>query len=204
MQRFRPSCSSSIRAVDRRLASPLHLFGAEEPIFMHSRQKRVSGIAFAIGVLAGLVLSLSCASKEANQPPQMGQLTSAISAPDRPDPPQPLSPQAKALLHDRMASHAEDMSDLVSAIMLLEYSRIITRADKIASDVNLSRPISQDATELNSGIPERFFVRQDDLKAAARALGEAARSANPYRVADAYGRVSEACVRCHADFRPGV
>jgi Cytochrome C' len=160
---------------------------------------------FAIPVLGvlGLAACLSCASKDANQPPQMGQLTRAISAPDRPDPPEQLSPQAKAILIDRMASHADEMSNLVSAIMLLQYSRIITSADKIASDVNLSRPTSHDATDLNAAIPEKFFVRQDDLKAAAHALGEAARSGNPYRVAEAYGRVSETCVRCHADFRPG-
>jgi cytochrome c556 len=159
-------------------------------------------LAISVLGVASLV-GLGCASKEANQPPQMEQLTRAISAPDRPGPPEPLSPAARALLKERMASHAEDMSDLVSGIMLLEYSRIITRADKIVSDVNLSRPTTQDATELNASIPEKFFVRQDELKAAARALGEAARSGNPYRVAEAYGHVSETCVRCHADFRPG-
>ena len=159
--------------------------------------------SFNLTLLGIVALTLSCASKEANQPPQMGQLTRAITPPERPDPPEPLSPQARAILGDRMASHTEDMSDLVSAIMLLEYSRIITRADKIASDVNLSRPTSHDATELNASLPEKFFVRQDELKAAARALGDAARSGNPYRVADAYGHVSETCVRCHADFRPG-
>jgi hypothetical protein len=147
-------------------------------------------------------VSLSCASEEKNQPPQMAQLTRAITPPDRPEPAQPLSNQAKAILRDRMSAHAEDMSDLVSAIMLLEYSRIISRADKIASDVSLARPTSQDATELNASLPEKFFVRQDELKAAARELSEAGRSANPYRVATAYGRVSETCVRCHADFRP--
>jgi hypothetical protein len=155
--------------------------------------------AFVVGVTVGL---LSCASKQANQPPQMAQLTQAITPPDRPDPPQPLSNQVRALLHERMSSHAEDMSDLVSAIMLLEYSRIISRADKIASDVNLSRPTTTDATELNASIPETFFVHQDDLKAAARALADAGRTGNPYQVASAYGRVSEMCVRCHADFRP--
>ncbi|HVZ87863.1 MAG TPA: hypothetical protein VHG72_12890 [Polyangia bacterium] len=101
-----------------------------------------------------------------------------------------------------MSSHTEDMSDLVSAIMLLQYSRIIGRADKIVDDVNLSRPLTHDATELNASLPEKFFVRQDELKAAARELGDAGRSANPYRVAVAYGHVSETCVRCHADFRP--
>ena len=101
-----------------------------------------------------------------------------------------------------MSSHAQDMSQLVSAIMLLEYSEIITRADKIAEDVNLSRPTSNDATELNASLPEKFFVRQDDLKAAARGLAAAGRTANPYQVAQAYGKVSETCVRCHADYRP--
>ena len=132
----------------------------------------------------------------------MAQLTQAISPPDREVPPEPLSKAAKALLQDRMSSHAQDISQLVAAIMRLEYSEIITRADKIASDVNLSRPTSNDATELNASIPERFFVRQDDLKEAAHALATAGRTANPYQVAQAYGRLSETCVRCHADYRP--
>lgn len=155
-----------------------------------------------LAIAGATVLSTSCASPEANRPPQMAQLTQAITAPDREGPPEPLSPTARALLRDRMSSHAEDMSQLVAAIMLLEYSDIITRADKIASDVNLSRPTSNDATELNASIPERFFVRQDDLKAAAHALATAGRAAIPYQVAEAYGRLSETCVRCHADYRP--
>ena len=101
-----------------------------------------------------------------------------------------------------MASHARDMGELVSAIMLLKYPEIAQRADAIAADVNLSRPVTGDATELNSSLPEKFFVRQDDLKAAARLLGDAARNLDPYRVANAYGRLSEGCVRCHADYRP--
>ncbi len=155
-----------------------------------------------LGVLA-VAASPSCAAKQANQPPQIEQLTRAITPPDRASPPEALSPEARALLSKRMSSHVEDMSDLVSAIMLLQYSRIITRAEKIVDDVNLNRPTSNDATELNAALPEKFFARQDELKVAARALGEAARNGDPYLVAQAYGHVSEACVRCHADFRPG-
>ena len=155
-----------------------------------------------LAIAGTTILLVSCASPEANRPPQLAQLTQAITPPDREEPPEPLSKAARALLQDRMSSHAQDMSQLVSAIMLLEYSDIITRADKIGSDVNLSRPISNDATELNSSIPERFFVRQDDLKAAAHALAIAGRNANPYQVAKAYGGLSETCVRCHADYRP--
>jgi cytochrome c556 len=155
--------------------------------------------------LAVWALGASCASQTANQPPQQSQLAQAISAPDRVGPPpETLAPAARALLKERMAAHARDMGELVSAIMVLQYDGIAARADKIAADVNLSRPTTNDATQLNAQIPEKFFVRQDDLKAAARNLAEAARSQNPYKVADAYGRVSETCVRCHADFRPSL
>ncbi len=159
------------------------------------------------GLRAGLalyVIGAACATPPARQPPQQAQLAHALAAPDRPGPPEPLAPAAKALLRDRMASHARAMGDLMAAIMLLEYGPIASRADDIAADVNLSRPTTNDATELNAQIPEKFFVRQDDLKAAAHTLAEAARTYNPYKVADAYGRVSETCVRCHADFRPAV
>ncbi len=156
----------------------------------------------ALAVVGALTVSASCASQDATRPPQMAQLTQAITPPERPGPPEPLSPTARVLLKDRMASHAQDMSALVSAIMLLEYSDIITRADKIAGDVNLSRPLSNDATELNASIPEKFFVHQDDLKAAARTLASAGRTGSPYLVAEAYGKLSENCVRCHADYRP--
>jgi len=101
-----------------------------------------------------------------------------------------------------MASHARDMGDLVSAIMVLDYLRIEQRGDQIADDVSLARPVSRDATELNASLPEKFFVHQDKVKLEARALADAARDHNPYRVAEQYGRLSEGCVRCHADYRP--
>jgi cytochrome c556 len=161
-----------------------------------------SGIRY-LAVVIATVLPTSCANqKAAHQPPQQAQLAQAISTPDRHDPPEPLSLVAKALLKDRMASHARDMGELVQAIMLLEYPNIAQRADKIVADVDLSRPLTGDATELNASLPERFFVRQDDLKLAARGLGDAARALEPYRVANGYGKLSEACVRCHADYRP--
>ena len=137
-----------------------------------------------MGLLAAATFG-SCASQAAHQPPQMNQLAQAITVPDRQDPPEPLSPVAKAILKERMASHARDMSDLVSAIMLLEYPKISARSEAIAVSVNLARPTTGDASELNASIPEKFFVRQDDLKAAARTLERAAQAVNPYQVADA-------------------
>jgi cytochrome c556 len=164
---------------------------------MTNRRSRIPAtLALACAV------ACSCASQTPNQPPQQEQLARAITAPDRVDPPEPLPAAARALLKQRMATHARDMSDLVSAIMLLEYSRIAIRAEAIAEEANWSRPITGDATELNAQLPEKFYVRQDDLKPAARRLAAAANSHNPYKVAAAYGQLSETCVRCHADFRP--
>ena len=158
------------------------------------------GIAFA-----SVVVASGCASgSTTSQPSQEAQLARAVAAPDRAGPPQPLSPAAREILKSRMASHARDMSDLVSAIMILDYDRITGRGEAIAADVNLSRPVSHDATELNSALPERFFARQDELRTGARALATAAQARDPDRVAAAYGRLSEGCVRCHSDYRPAA
>jgi hypothetical protein len=150
------------------------------------------------------LLASACADQNArNQPPQRAQLAQAISTPPRRDSPEPLSPLALATVKTRMASHARDMDRLVAAIMILDYPDIAARAKEIAADASLSRPLSNDpTTELNASLPEKFFLRQDDLKAAARDLSAAASALNPYRVADAYGKVSGTCVRCHADYRP--
>src|SRR6266496_4182194 len=154
-------------------------------------------------VLITVLLPLSaCATPPANQPPQRTQAVRAVETPRRSDPPEPLSPAARALLQERMALHGRDMNDLVSAIMVLDYLRIEQRGDQIADDVSLARPVSQDATELNASLPEKFFVYQDKVKVEARALADAARAHDPYRVAEQYGRLSEGCVRCHADYRP--
>ena len=102
-----------------------------------------------------------------------------------------------------MASHAQGMRDLMSAIMLLHYPQIREDAEEIASDVRLSRPLSQDATELNSALPEKFFLYQDSLRLEAKTLAEAAKRENPFDVADSYGRLSQDCVRCHATYRAG-
>lgn len=176
--------------------------------FLALSEKRVAGALARVSV-AGLSLVLGAAAmpacadqKVASQPPQQVQLARAIATPEGTEPPEPLSPAARSILKDRMSSHVREMGELVSAIMVLRYPEIAQRADSVAADVNLSRPLSSDATELNSSLPEKFFVRQDELRVAARGLGVAARAGNPYQVADAYGRMSEACVRCHADYRP--
>lgn len=95
------------------------------------------------------------------------------------------------------------MADLMSAIMVLRYPIIRDRAQAIADDVDLARPLTGDATELNALLPAKFFDYQDELRVRAHALQAAAAQSNAYAVADAYGRLSETCVRCHATYRQG-
>ena len=154
-------------------------------------------------VLCATLIAAACAAPPPKQPPQQAQLVQAISPPVRLQPPEQLSDTARVILRGRMAAHARDMSGLVSSIMLLRYDDIQDGARRIASDASLSRPLSEDATELNSALPEKYFLYQDDLRLEAKTLAEAAGRQQAFDVADAYGRLSQVCVRCHAAYRQG-
>jgi hypothetical protein len=158
-----------------------------------------SGLVVALGASLG-----ACASQpDRNQPPQQAQLVQAVSPPSRLEPPEYLSGTARAVLRTRMASHARDMGDLMSAIMVLQYDRIRERSEAIAGDANFARPLTGDAAELNSALPEKFFQLQDELRTRARVLTRAAEERNAFAVADSYENVSGTCVRCHAVYRQG-
>lgn len=156
--------------------------------------------AAALALALGLV---GCAGQASSEPPQQAQLGRALAPPSRLDPPEDLPEPARAVLRSRMASHAQDMGALMSAIMVLDYETIHDRALAIASDVNFARPLTGDATELNSLLPARFFDLQDEMKARARELAAAAAEQSAMRVAEAYGAASETCVSCHATYRAG-
>jgi cytochrome c556 len=155
--------------------------------------------------LLALAASLSaCAGRVAPEPPQQAQLTRAVSPPRRLEAPDYLPEAARSVLRTMMASHAHNMGDLMSAIMILDYPRIHETAEAVANDASLSRPLTHEASELNALLPEDFFRQQDNLRAQARVLVDAATRQSPYGVADAYGRLSEACVRCHYVYRSGT
>ncbi len=159
--------------------------------------------SFALACVLPGLLAAACASQPPPASPQRQQFANAVSPGPRLEPKQPLPGAVKELLRRRMVDHTRDMSNLVSAIMVLDYPSIHTRAEAVAADANLSRPIAGDATELNSSLPERFFLYQDELRANARLLASAAERLDAQAVADAYGRVAESCVRCHASYRAG-
>lgn len=159
------------------------------------------GMRNLVWVVAGATSLFGCV-KQAAQSPQRAQQAQAVAAPRAPQPPQRLSPAVQALLRRRMVSHAHDMNELVSAIMILDYPVIADRAEQIAGDANLSRPIAGDATEPNASLPEQFFIYQERVRFEARGLVEAAGAADSEQVAASYGRLTESCIRCHADYRP--
>src|SRR5689334_23127133 len=131
----------------------------------------------------------ACAAQPA-APPQQGQLARAVAPPATEphlEPAQPLPGAARAVLKSRMASHVRDMTALVSAIMVLDYASIHQRAMDVAGDANLARPLGGDATELNTLLPEKFFEYQDQLRASARQLADAAERTDALAVSDAYG-----------------
>jgi hypothetical protein len=150
------------------------------------------------------VLSSACAGKVTQEPPQQAHLTRAVSPPRRLEAPDYLPEAARSVLRTIMASHARNMGDLMSAIMVLDYPRVHEGAEAVANDATLSRPLSQEASELNALLPEDFFRQQDNLRAHARLLAEAATLQSAHAVADAYGSLSESCVRCHYVYRTGT
>ena len=145
----------------------------------------------------------ACATGKSGEPPQQVQLVKAVSPPERLAPPEYLPGEARAVLRTRMASHAQQMGNLVSAIMVLNYPEIAERSTAIAQDARFARHLTGDATELNSALPEKFFGYERELRVWAGALTTAAERTDALAVASAYGELSAVCVRCHATYRTG-
>ncbi|HXI55742.1 MAG TPA: hypothetical protein VNO55_06770 [Polyangia bacterium] len=148
----------------------------------------------------------SCATsgKDRHQPPQQRQLNQAVAPPARSAPPEYIPDAARAMLRMRMVSHAKNMTQLMSAVAVLRYRDAEQLADELVDDASLARPVGTDATELNSLLPARYFTLQDEARADARAVAEAAHHLNAIDLGRAYGHLAQGCVDCHALFRPAV
>ena len=151
----------------------------------------------------GLITALGACATRSSGPPQQAQLVNAVSAPERLTPPEYLPGEARAVLRIRMAAHAQQMANLVSAIMILRYQEIAERSTAIAQDARFAQPLTGDATELNSALPHEFFAYERELRVWAGALTTAAERTDALAVASAYGELSAVCVRCHATYRAG-
>ena len=112
--------------------------------------------------------------------------------------PPDLPESARALLTEKMIDHGQDMTDLLWATLFLDEDSVKEIARHIVEQPRFSRPLTQDAAELNSRLPPEFFALQDELITRANELAESADSRDPNAVATAYGQLAQTCVRCHS------
>lgn len=157
---------------------------------------------FRLPITCLLAANVACATTPA-EPPQQAQLVKAVSPPARLEPPGRLPAEARAMIRTRMASHAQQMSGLMSAIMTLRYPDIEERATTIAEEAHFAGGHGNDATDLNAVLPPAFLDRERDLRIEAHVLADAAHRLDAFAVAGAYGQLSETCVKCHVVYRAG-
>jgi len=155
-----------------------------------------------IGVLA-LALGAACVAlagppaKKAPPPPK-DPSAPALKTPDY------LSELARQLLRERMGRHGKDVSRLVQAVVLLERDVAKDLAQSMAAEPRITRPTPGTTDELNSALPEQFFVRQDELRERAKALVAAAQGKSDDELAARLGDLMRTCVGCHSAYlEPG-
>lgn len=144
-----------------------------------------------------VLLAVGCASS--SPPPEPPPCAPAKAVRKLPAPAH-IPEVARRLLSERMATHGQDMSDLVWAMLFVDNNSVAEIAENIASQPRLARPTTNDATELASRLPSSFFDLQDELVTSAERLSKEARAKNVANMGDAYGALTATCVRCHAAY----
>jgi len=150
----------------------------------------------SIRLVAGLLVLVAGAGAAEKLPEALRE--DAPAPPPRMRQPEHLPAAARMLLLERMGNHRQDVSALQAAVIFLEHEAVEALAERLAREPRLAPPGPGGADELNSLVPPRFFELQDELRAKARRLGEAARAGDDAAIARAYGSLAETCVECHA------
>lgn len=151
------------------------------------------------GMAAAVLLAIAVPSADAGPPPRKAPPPKDPSAPALKTPDY-LNELARQLLKERMTRHGRDMSRLVQAVVLLERDVAKELAQSIANEPRITRPTPGASDELNTALPEQFFVRQDELRERARALAAAAKSGKDDELAGRLGELMRTCVGCHSAY----
>lgn len=114
--------------------------------------------------------------------------------------PEYLSDLARQLLRRRMERHGKDMTNLMTGVVLLKREVVETLSQSIASEPRITRPLPDSRDELNTALPETFFLLQDELRERAKALAGAARSKDDKQLGEAFARLTQTCIACHSAF----
>lgn len=150
---------------------------------------------FLVGMALSPVLAIAPATAPVVGPAAAGPRPARDTLPSPPG----MTPSIRELLHQRMARHSEDMSQLLSRVLLLKYDEVVTTAERIATAQPLVRPLPGDAE--SPALPERFYLLQEELRQRARAVSEAARARDDQAMTRSFGQLTETCVSCHVAFR---
>jgi hypothetical protein len=111
-----------------------------------------------------------------------------------------LPEEARLLLQDRMARHADQMVLLMVSVVLLNHDAAASFADEIMAEPQLMRPKEGDSDTLNRMLPKRFFDLQDQLQTHARGLRDAALARDEQRVMQSFHAVVDTCTACHSAY----
>ncbi|HYI02031.1 hypothetical protein [Hyalangium sp.] len=155
-------------------------------------------------VLAGLLSAGFLFHASAAEPakPKSGQAAKKGGEVKTPGLPTPnyIPEAARPLLRKKMERHGEDARDLMFGVTLLQYDAAKAAAQRISSEPRLVRPIVGGEDDLNTLLPERFFVLQDEARNRAQAVATAADKKDDKALAESYGRLVETCVACHSAY----
>lgn len=111
-----------------------------------------------------------------------------------------LSAELRAALRPRMRRHAEAMTELASAVMILDHARVEHAANQLLTEPQLARPLSSESAALAAELPPVFHQLESALQDDARRLAAAARAGDDDALVTADVELAWTCARCHAAF----
>jgi cytochrome c556 len=123
--------------------------------------------------------------------------TSAPAATTQALPGDKLPEAVRRALGHRMVHHAQQLGELLKAVLILDHAAVEERVGALIES-KLARPAAGETDTLNSSIPKRFFDLQDNLVKQATAVREAAHQGDDAKMGEAFGKLAQACVACHA------
>jgi hypothetical protein len=115
--------------------------------------------------------------------------------------PERLSPVVRAVVRGKMSHHGEQLTTLVSRVVVLDYDGIARAAGAMFDEPTLARPAVGD--ELNAALPERFFQYQEALRVEAKQLVEIAARRDRPRLAESFASLTKTCLQCHSLYLHG-
>lgn len=146
-------------------------------------------------LLTWLAVLPACATTS-KAPPAQPAVAPAPALPKRED----LPPEARDALTARMLRHGDQMGALSLAVVLLDYEVVRLLVTRMVDEPVLGRPVPGDEQSLNARLPKSFFVHQDAMSNATRALAAAANQTDDAKLVAAYDELAKSCVNCHSAY----